>query len=75
MEVVLSGNLALYNQLPVEVPVFHGLVGDGYVVQREDFGYDSPEGAVVDHLHEVGEGPVAPSAAAHELQGPSVEQR
>ena len=67
--------LALDYQLPVEVPVFHGLVGAGHVVQGEYPGYDSAQGAVVDHLHEIGEGPVAAATAAHELQRPPVEQR
>ena len=63
----MSGNLALDNQLPVKISVFHGLVGAGDIVKGEHFCYDPAQGAVVDDLHEVGEGPVAAAAAAHEL--------
>ena len=50
-------------------------MGGTHVEEREDPARYAPERAVADHFHEVGEGPVAAPAAAHQVQWLALEQR
>ena len=58
---------ALDDDLPVEVPVVHRLVGRGHIIQwKHAAGYASQR-TVAHHLHEIGEGAVAAPPAPHEM--------
>ena len=61
------------NQLAVEVPVVHHVVRFADPVQREGPAHDAPQRSLVHHLHGVGHGPATTPAAAHQVQGTTVE--